>query len=173
MRRNPQRHRQARRGKDLKAEALENRICLDSTVVFNEIMYNPPGATERQGEWIELHNQLSVDMDVSEWQLAGGVDYTFPDDTSPWPAAADGGGASLVKADPAKATHRESSWTFSRRLGGTPGTGHERESFAESFVLNEIASSAASDGEFFIELANVSNQSFNVDGIEVGQFRNE
>ncbi len=224
MRLNRLQHREIRRRRRLQAEPLEYRICLDSTVVFNEVMYNPPGDNERQGEWIELHNQLSVDMDISEWQLAGGVDYTFPDgtivpgrgyllvagapdsiqnqaigttvlgpwsgrlsnsgetlrlfnnderlmneltynDTSPWPAAADGSGASLVKADPATATHRESSWTFSRRLGGTPGTGHERESFAESFVLNEIAASNADEGEFFIELANISDQTIQVDGM--------
>lgn len=65
----------------LGAEALEPRIVLDSTVVFNELMYNPPGETEETAEWIELHNQLHVDMDLSEWELDGGVDYKFPDGT--------------------------------------------------------------------------------------------
>ena len=53
---------------------------LDSVVVFNEIMYHPAG-DEAVGEWIELHNQLVVDVDISGWSLSGGVDYTFPDGT--------------------------------------------------------------------------------------------
>jgi len=59
-------------------------ICLfaftcfaDSVVVFNEIMYHPAG-NEAQMEWLELHNQMAVDVDVSDWSLVGGVDYTFP-----------------------------------------------------------------------------------------------
>ena len=54
-------------------ERLEDRRVLDSTVVFNEIMYHPPADEDGQLEWIELHNQLAVDMDVSDWRLAGGV----------------------------------------------------------------------------------------------------
>ena len=59
---------------------------MDSTVVFNEIMYHPNvdesgGAVEADYEWIELHNQLRVDMDISEWELKGEIDYTFPDGT--------------------------------------------------------------------------------------------
>ena len=60
-------------------EPLETRLVLDSTVVFNEIMYNPPGATEDTLEYVELYNQLAVNMDISEWLLEGGIDYTFPD----------------------------------------------------------------------------------------------
>src|SRR5436189_3937258 len=47
----------------------------DSTVVFNEIQYNPaPG----QQEFIELRNLNGVDVDISGWKIEGGVDYTFP-----------------------------------------------------------------------------------------------
>ncbi len=73
-------HRMAPGRRRLTAEALEPRLVLDSTVVFNELMYNPP-ATSSDPEWIELYNQLAVDMDISEWRLDGGVDYTFPDGT--------------------------------------------------------------------------------------------
>ncbi|MCP4190749.1 MAG: hypothetical protein GY768_08980 [Planctomycetaceae bacterium] len=62
-------------------EKLEPRYVLDSTVVFNEVMYHPPADADESLEWIELYNQLSVDMDVSEWSLRGGVDYDFPDGT--------------------------------------------------------------------------------------------
>ncbi len=52
----------------------------DSTVVFNEIMYHPV-ADEPTMEWLELHNQMAVNMDLSGWRVAGGIDYTFPEGT--------------------------------------------------------------------------------------------
>ena len=67
----------SRTGRPLRIEPLEDRRVLDSTVVFNEVMYNPPGIdTDDSLEWIELYNQLAVNMDVSEWELEGGVDFT-------------------------------------------------------------------------------------------------
>ncbi|MEE8452602.1 MAG: lamin tail domain-containing protein, partial [Thermoguttaceae bacterium] len=63
-------------------EPLEPRLVLDSTVVFNEIMYNPQGDTDDTLEWIELYNTLAVDVDISEWSIEGGIDYKFPDPTS-------------------------------------------------------------------------------------------
>lgn len=62
-------------------ELLEPRRVLDSTVVFSEIMYHSPADQTGQLEWIELQNQLTVDMDVSDWRLTGGVEYAFPDGT--------------------------------------------------------------------------------------------
>ena len=59
-------------------ERLEMRLTLDSTLVINEVMYNSGGDGDQSGEWIEFYNQLSVDMDVSEWYVDGGVRYTFP-----------------------------------------------------------------------------------------------
>jgi hypothetical protein len=58
-------------------ETLEARWTLDATVTFNEVMYNPAGSNEAL-EWVELHNQLSVNIDLSGWRLDGGVDYRFP-----------------------------------------------------------------------------------------------
>ncbi len=54
-------------------------LWADSTVVFNEIMYNP-AADDATHEWIELHNQMGVDMDISGWSLRG-VEYVFPEGT--------------------------------------------------------------------------------------------
>ena len=55
--------------------------CLaDSAVVFNEIMYHP-AFDEPDLEWIELHNQMAVNMDLSNWSLAGGIEFTFPEGT--------------------------------------------------------------------------------------------
>jgi hypothetical protein len=86
--------RRPRRQLDL--ESLENRLVLDSTVVFNEIMYNPAGSNE-QLEWIELYNQMAVDVDMSNWSLQGGVDYTFPPHT-----VVPGGGYVVIAKSPAE-----------------------------------------------------------------------
>jgi hypothetical protein len=53
---------------------------VDSIVVFNELHYNPAGTTEA-GEFIELHNQNGIRVDLSDWRLSGGVEFTFPDGT--------------------------------------------------------------------------------------------
>jgi len=47
----------------------------DGTVVFNEVMYHP--ATPAAAEWIEFKNVLSVNVDISGWQVTGGVNFTF------------------------------------------------------------------------------------------------
>jgi hypothetical protein len=52
----------------------------DSPVVFNEIMYHPL-TNESQLEWVELQNQMAVDMDISRWRLDGGINFTFPQGT--------------------------------------------------------------------------------------------
>ena len=62
------------------AGLLAWRCLADSTVVFNEIMYHP-AEDEPNSEWIELHNQMAVNMDLSNWFLAGGIAFKFPDGT--------------------------------------------------------------------------------------------
>src|SRR5438105_7436415 len=52
----------------------------DSVVVFNEIMYHP-ATNEPALEWVEFYDQNAVDVDLSGWHLAGGIDYTFPEGT--------------------------------------------------------------------------------------------
>ncbi len=51
----------------------------DSVVTFNELHYNPPASQD--GEWIELHNQMAVNVDLSGWRLDEGVGFTFPSGT--------------------------------------------------------------------------------------------
>src|SRR6266511_889019 len=52
----------------------------DSVITFNEIMYHP--AKDDFGmEWLELYNQMSVNMDISNWRIAGGVEFQFPSNT--------------------------------------------------------------------------------------------
>lgn len=50
----------------------------DSVVVVNEIMYHP---VESAPEWIELYNQMGIDIDMSGWSLEGAADYKFADGT--------------------------------------------------------------------------------------------
>ena len=59
---------------------LANAVRADTTLVFNEIMYHPP-VNEPAMEWIEFHNQLAVDLDVSGWTVGGGISYTFPNNS--------------------------------------------------------------------------------------------
>jgi len=70
-------------------------LALDSTVVFSEVLYNPPGADGAR-EWIELHNQMAVNMDISGWRLDGGVQFSFAEGT-----IVPGDGYLVIAADPA------------------------------------------------------------------------
>lgn len=71
------------------------RARADSTVVFNEIHYHPPDQ-ESALEWVELHNQMAVNMDLSGWRLAGGISYLFPSGT-----VLAGGAQLVIAANPA------------------------------------------------------------------------
>jgi hypothetical protein len=149
----------------------------DSVVTINEIHYHPTSAGEP--EWVELHNQMAVRVDVSGWKFTEGIDFTLPEgsvmepgdywvlssdpshasmagaghvsgpfggqlrnggenlqlrnrhgrimdeldysDRGKWPEAADGGGVTLCKIDPEKASGLAGNWTWSQQAGGTPG----------------------------------------------------
>lgn len=78
---------------------LASPAMADVTVVFNEVMYHPSQTNEAAFEWIELRNQLAVDMDISGWSIAGGVDYCFPQNT-----VIAGGGYLVVASSPADLT---------------------------------------------------------------------
>lgn len=52
---------------------------VDSVVSFNEISYHP--ATEGASQWVELHNQMAVRMDISKWSLTGAIQYQFAEGT--------------------------------------------------------------------------------------------
>jgi len=67
----------------------------DSVVVFNEIMYHP-AMNEPGLEWVELHNQNAVDVDLTGWRLTGGIDYSFAAGT-----IIRGGGYLIVALSPA------------------------------------------------------------------------
>ena len=70
-------------------------VFADSVVVFNEVMYHP-ATNEAAFEWVELHNQNAVDVDLGGWRLTGGIDFVFPDTT-----VIRGGGFLIVASSPA------------------------------------------------------------------------
>lgn len=70
-------------------------VGADSVVVFNELMYHP-ATNEAAMEWVELHNQMAVPVDLSGWSLAGGVSYAFAEGTF-----IAGGGYLVVASAPA------------------------------------------------------------------------
>lgn len=61
------------------------RAAVESVVTFNEIHYHPADAAEP--EWIELHNQMAIRVDLGGWTLRGGVTFTFPENTVIEPGA--------------------------------------------------------------------------------------
>lgn len=75
--------------------ALQARAS-DGTIVFSEIMYRP-STNESEMEWLELHNLMSIDMDLSGWQLSEGVQFTFPAGTR-----LRGGGYLVVASSPTR-----------------------------------------------------------------------
>jgi hypothetical protein len=62
---------------------------------FNEIMYHP-ATNEPAMEWVELRNQLAVDIDISDWSIRGGIQFTFASNT-----IVRGGGYIVVAVSPA------------------------------------------------------------------------
>lgn len=63
------------------------------SATFTEIHYNDPSSPSL--EWVEVHNPMSYDLDLSGWRLEGGLDYTFPEGT-----VVAAGGYAVVAADP-------------------------------------------------------------------------
>ncbi|MEY3213485.1 MAG: hypothetical protein RIT28_3966, partial [Pseudomonadota bacterium] len=63
------------------------------SITFNELQVHP--ASDGQSEWIELHNPMALDMDLSGWSLQGGVSYTFGEGV-----VVAAGGYLVVAADP-------------------------------------------------------------------------
>jgi len=106
-------------------EILERRLVLDSTVVFNEIMCHPQ-EEEDSLEWIELYNQMAIDMDISGWSLAGGIDYQFATGTM-----IDGHGYLVVAKNP---TELSSQTGFDEALG--PFTGRLSNGGEEIQLIN-------------------------------------
>ena len=57
-------------------------MTANSSVVINEIMYQPFGFPENtQAEYIELHNTAAFEADISGWQFTKGVSFVFTSGT--------------------------------------------------------------------------------------------
>lgn len=82
-----------------------------SVVVFNELQYHP--ANPAEPEWIELHNQMTVDVDLSGWRIRGGVDFDFPAGT-----VISARGYLLVSGVPASVQSAIGPWSGSLSNGG-------------------------------------------------------
>ncbi|HAB18916.1 MAG TPA: hypothetical protein DCE44_21055, partial [Verrucomicrobiales bacterium] len=74
---------------------LHRAAAADSVVVFNEVNYHPV-VQETTHEWIELYNQMAIDIDLSGWHIEDGVNFTFSEGTI-IPA----GGYLVIAKDPA------------------------------------------------------------------------
>ena len=68
--------------------------AVDSVVVFNELHYHPV-TNEAASEWVELHNQMAIDIDLSAWEITGDIGYTFAEGT-----IIPGGGFLVIASDP-------------------------------------------------------------------------
>ena len=66
----------------------------DSVVVFNEVHYHPAGIGAPL-EWLELHNQMATDVDMSAWRIDGGIQFDFELGT-----VIPGGGHLVIARDP-------------------------------------------------------------------------
>ncbi|MDF7824028.1 lamin tail domain-containing protein [Pontiellaceae bacterium B12227] len=55
-------------------------FAADSVVVFNEAHYHPAD-DNTDVEYIELYNQLAVDVELSNWRIDGDINFDFPEGT--------------------------------------------------------------------------------------------
>ncbi|HXG47380.1 MAG TPA: lamin tail domain-containing protein, partial [Methylomirabilota bacterium] len=72
--------------------------AVDSVVVFNELHYHPV-TNEAASEWVELHNQMAIDIDLSAWEITGDIRYRFSEGT-----IIPGGGHLVIAGDPVALT---------------------------------------------------------------------
>ncbi|HEX7860891.1 MAG TPA: lamin tail domain-containing protein [Verrucomicrobiae bacterium] len=84
---------------------------------------------------------------------------------NPWPAAADGAGASLVLSHPSYGEGDPKAWSASDTIDGTPGQVNTiRPSPAQHVVINEILAHTDDPELDFVELYNHSNQPIDLAG---------
>ena len=79
----------------LTASWVREEFASPGSITFDEIHYHSPSGEEL--EWIELHNPMAIDMDLSGWSIQGGISYAFGEGT-----VMEAGGFLVVAADPAR-----------------------------------------------------------------------
>ena len=108
------------------------------------------------GEYLEIRSHTG--------RLMNSITY---DNDGPWPAAADGSGATLAKIDSQGATEDRNNWTFSHEVGGTPGkqnfSRQDLELDQDNLQFHEVASGIAD--AFWVELKNASQNSIDLNGL--------
>ncbi|MGC8830599.1 MAG: lamin tail domain-containing protein [Verrucomicrobiia bacterium] len=91
----------------------------------------------------------------------------------PWPVAADGTGHSLVLKRPSLGLNNPRAWSWSDRVGGSPG---RAESFTptplRNVVINEFLAASQTPNLDFIELYNHSNEPVDVSGCYLADNKN-
>ena len=89
-------------------------------MVFNEVHYHPEN-DETTLEYLELYNQLAVEVDLSNWRLDGDIDFDFPEGT-----IISGRGYLVVAKDPAALSaatgHNAALGPYNRNLSNSEGT---------------------------------------------------
>ncbi|MBK1827642.1 lamin tail domain-containing protein [Haloferula rosea] len=95
-------------------------FCRDSVVVFNEVHYHPRNDGDLL-EYVELHNQLAFEVDMSNWRIDGDIDFDFPEGT-----ILPGRGYLVIAKDPAALSsatgHSGALGPFNRSLSNSGGT---------------------------------------------------
>ncbi len=112
-----------------------------------------PGALANGGEQLTLRNHNGRIMDQFDFR-----------DSHPWPAGADGSGATLAKRDPLTSSASAGNWAASRDLGGTPGAANVFRD--DNPIRFSEAPSVEADG-FWVELHNVTTQNIDLSTFEI------
>lgn len=89
-------------------------------------------------------------------KASGGIvlETNYRDD-SPWPAAADGAGHSLVLKTPALGESQVQAWGKSLNIGGSPGVAEpSTDSSLDALIISEALVNSGPDNDDFIELYN-------------------
>ncbi len=92
-----------------------------------EALEQATGLTNVYGPWSGQLNNGGEELRLfnNDARLMNQIEYG---DTGAWPAAPDGGGSSLAKANREGASDKVENWTYSVEIGGTPG----RKNFIEA-----------------------------------------
>lgn len=197
-----------------------------SGIVISEIMYHPIDLdTQTSLEFLEIYNAGNTFVELTGWQIEGGVSYQFPDkfqleagqfvvvaanpaalsaaagltgvlgpfegslnnagdrltlrnasgavrfevnysDEFPWPAAADGGGHSLILARPSYGEDDPRAWAAGERVGGTPGEVEMiRANPWKGLSINEFLAHTDDPVFDFVELSNAGTASLDLSGV--------
>ncbi|MDB4265154.1 lamin tail domain-containing protein [bacterium] len=119
----------------------------DSVVVFNEIHYHPAG-DDSSLEYIELYNQMSVDVDLSNWKITGDVGFDFPEGT-----VIPTGGYLVIAQDPSAL---QTATGFGGALGPLTGlfsnSGGELRLYNNNRSFRTLPGGAGSSGEILDDL---------------------